>query len=746
MIELVHTSVPHGLLSGDGGFCTVAATKDAPVALRQRLEQLSSYRHLVSAPGPQYETGNPIAWSHLILQTGEHLLSCVRACDFDYTNRTNRIARHWCFSPHEVPAGTNFADVFLHGAAEELSAPWSGEPRWLPPRSGSPLAGSGERADRRPVAWNALFGESRGPALAAGFAASLVRAVRDGGRGIVFRTTPAADADGIRALGLFADLLALVPADIRPRVVFSTYPAALPAWMPRHLVCLQSGDPALASCGTCVDLERNSVVGAERLPQDADLLHIAKYGRERVPPPTIRPLPSPSVSSRVSGPSRTPVAPAGHPDRTRKDRLVPQTQVKKTKPEDVLLFVLVGAIVFGALLCAWLFFGPSSATPATEPPTLPTTTSAPIAAPATTTTSTTRPSPPPSPNPETDTAPATLPQTEEVEDGTKPHNRADESAKAVQPQTPKSPLFLAEKIEFPNVMRDCFKVGSKGVWFFYDETNTWTTKEFSVDEKKSTKHFSYEPDGKLKRLAFNPTEKKIYWGFQTKPESGWFANGSPVDLRAVYFGPASEVFDVWTNVWAKQTGNPWAECYRVTFSENSSKEHSFQVEGQFLDKERVIKEGLAERIASFNREIADRQRNKESCDEQLKKARETLEQLEQQEQNLNKKREEIKGLKEKKKNEKDEEKEKQLASQISQAEAEMMKMPGGKDTQASRDIRIRHAQQDVEEAQKKLDRASNALEEKQSAKKSFEEQKTTVDWLTKLHFSVEPIRPDMSGK
>ena len=745
MIELVHTSVPHGLLSGDGGFCTVAATKDAPVALRQRLEQLSSYKHLVSAPGPQYETGNPIAWSHLILQTGEHLLSCVRACDFDYTNRTNRIARHWCFSPHEVPAGTNFADVFLHGAAEELSAPWSGEPRWLPPRSGSPLAGSGERADRRPVAWNALFGESRGPALAAGFAASLVRAVRDGGRGIVFRTTPAADADGIRALGLFADLLALVPADIRPRVVFSTYPAALPAWMPRHLVCLQSGDPALASCGTCVDLERNSVVGAERLPQDADLLHIAKYGRERVPPPTIRPLPSPSVSSRVSGPSRTPVAPSGHPDRTRKDRLVPQTQVKKTKPEDVLLYVLVGAIVFGALLCAWLFFGPSSTMQATEPPTLPTTTSVPIATPATTTTSTTRPPPPPSPNPETGAAPETLPQTEEVEDGTKPHNRDDESAEAVQPQTPKSPLFMAEKIEFSMPTADRWK-GDKGIWFFYGKNDSWETREMAFGTQMGSKSFVSEPKSANRRLAFNPAEKTIYWIFSPKSEQGWFADGNPVDLRAVYFGPASEVFDVWTNVWSKQTGNPCAECYTITFSENSSKEHSFQVEGQFLDKERVIQEGSAARIASFDREIANLQRNLESCDEQLKQEQENLNRLEQQERALEEKKKKIENLKEKKRKEKDENKEETLRKQIKQAEDERGQMPGGKDRPESRAIKISQAQKAVKDAQMKLDRASTELEEKKADKQAFEAHKNTVDWLKNLQFTVDPIRPDTSGK
>ena len=557
MIELVHTSVPHGLLSGDGGFCTVAATKDIPAALRQRLEQLSSYKHLVSAPGPQYVNGNPVAWSHLVLQTGEHLLSCVRACEFDYTNRTNRIARHWCFSPREVPSGTNFADVLLHGAAEELSTPWSGEPRWLSPRSGSPLASSTDRSDCRPVAWNALFGESRGPALAAGFAAALIHAVRDGGRGIVFRTSPAADADGVRALGLFADLLALVPADLRPRIVFSTYPATLPAWMPRHLVCLQSGDPALAACATFVDLEMGTVSGAERLPQDPDLLHLAQHGRKQAPPPSIRPFASSSAASAPapSAPARgrTPAAPSGRLVRAPSGRLVSQSQVKKTKPEDILIYVLCGAIVLGAILCAWWLLAPSgqptSKPPATPPP--------PTNAPA-------KPTPPP---PE---QPVLKPETPEPKNiPEKPSSPKKSEARIEKPSDTKTNNSKPE--EDPLLSATTFVLGSPeqkkwkgtGRWYYYAD-NHWTNAEVKVVSGLGGRSNIKKPPKPVK-LAFNDTEKKIYWCNPKQTEDGWFSDGKAVDVRLVVFGPDPRVFDLIKAVIEKQTGSEWKEAYRISF-------------------------------------------------------------------------------------------------------------------------------------------------------------------------------------
>lgn len=605
MIELVHTSVPHGLLPGDGGFCTVAATKDVPVALRQRLEQLSSYKHLVSAPGPQYERGNPVAWSHLVLQTGEHLLSCVRACAFDYTNRTNRIARHWCFAPREVPAGTNFADVLLHGAAEELSTPWSGEPRWLPPRSGSPLAASTDRSDCRPVAWNALFGESRGPALAAGFAAALIHAVRDGGRGIVFRTSPAVDADGVRALGLFADLLALVPADLRSRVIFSTYPATLPAWMPRHLVCLQSGDPALAACATFVDLEMGTVSGAERLPQDPDLLHLAQHGRKQAPPPSIRPFASSSAASAPapSAPARgrTPAAPTGRLVRAPSGRLVSKTQVKKTKPEDILIYVLCAAIVLAAVTLSWWLFKPASKN---NPPQNSVTQAKP--GPSTNAPSTSSAVNQPKPRHISETNTDSVPVKQQPKEATPPKlfDKPPANMETIQVPPPPDPLLSAEVIlfnkEYPNA-KDWENKGRKGegFWYFYDKEGSWTNQPIRKKEgaKKglaSGSSWGNKPLNVDKLLAYSVETKEIYWNFTFKPEEGWFAKGERIDLREKYFGLTPVVFEIWKRVMEKQQGKPWNESYEISFSgidpSESSKivEYSARIEGRFLKMEDIV--------------------------------------------------------------------------------------------------------------------------------------------------------------
>ena len=104
MFELVNTSLPNGLLPGTHGFATVAMTRGLADNLRRRLEDLSAYVHKTSAHDATYETLNPVAWSHLILPRGEHVLGRVAAAPFDYTGRTNRLARLVCLSAAEAKA------------------------------------------------------------------------------------------------------------------------------------------------------------------------------------------------------------------------------------------------------------------------------------------------------------------------------------------------------------------------------------------------------------------------------------------------------------------------------------------------------------------------------------------------------------------------------------------------------------------------------------------------------------------
>lgn len=712
MIELVHTSVPHGLLPGDGGFCTVAATKDVPAALRQRLEQLSSYKHLVSAPGPQYERGNPVAWSHLVLQTGEHLLSCVRACAFDYTNRTNRIARHWCFAPREVPAGTNFADVLLHGAAEELSTPWSGEPRWLPPRSGSPLAASTDRSDCRPVAWNALFGESRGPALAAGFAAALIHAVRDGGRGIVFRTSPAADADGVRALGLFADLLALVPADLRPRVVFSTYPATLPAWMPRHLVCLQSGDPALAACATFVDLEMGTVSGAERLPQDPDLLHLAQHGRKQAPPPSIRPFASSSAASAPapSAPARgrTPAAPTGRLVRAPSGRLVSKTQVKKTKPEDILIYVLCAAIVLAALTLAWWWLKSSPNTPQQGSVTQETTKSSTNSLSSASASSQTESKQVSETNAVSmvDQSPPSIekpPQKQIEKQIEKNEKKSDPSAS--------DPLLFAETIECKKYPQAKDWEGD-GIWYYYDSNGIWTNRPICIQEVSGLvkgKSYVNEP-GTMKNvhkiLAYNVETKHLYWDFTFTTIDGWFSDGKQVDLRTAYFGTNPDVFETWKRVLGKQARKTWDEVYEVSFTgidPHSQTNVAYSIRrGRYLKMEDIvcevdastIKKGKA-RIKQSDDELNRAKKENDNAEKSAQAAENKLAELESKRKQLDN---EIAGLKQKKSTASDKEEE-HLKKEINTKTKELNTING----------QIQPQSQAVEQAKRKASDANTAF-------------------------------------
>lgn len=759
MIELVHTSVPHGLLPGDGGFCTVAATKDVPAALRQRLEQLSSYKHLVSAPGPQYERGNPVAWSHLVLQTGEHLLSCVRACAFDYTNRTNRIARHWCFAPREVPAGTNFADVLLHGAVEELSTPWSGEPRWLPPRSGSPLAVSTDRSDCRPVAWNALFGESRGPALAAGFAAALIHAVRDGGRGIVFRTSPAADADGVRALGLFADLLALVPADLRPRVVFSTYPATLPAWMPRHLVCLQSGDPALAACATFVDLERGTVSGAERLPQDPDLLHLAQHGRKQAPPPSIRPFASSSAASAPapSAPARgrTPAAPTGRLVRAPSGRLVSKTQVKKTKPEDILIYVLCAAIVLAAVTLAWWWVKPSSKNSSQLDSATQETTGVPT---NTSSTASVVNQQEPRQVPETKTSSNPIkPQPKETS-SLKQIDKPPEIKEQVQAQPLPDPLFSAETIQFNKKYPSAKDLEGEGFWYFYDKEGTWTKQPIRKKEPISKKAkgpqlvsstYDNEPEKVDKLLVYSAQEKTIYWNFIFKPEEGWFAKGEPIDLRKAYFGANPDVFKVWNLVFEKERGTPWRESYKVSFSGsdpgNPSKpvEYSIQIVGQFLKVEDIVgkvdgpaKQRLESELRAREQAVKDADENRRTAQQNKAKIENELNRLKQMRDALDN---QISGWEQKKKNASDKE-EKDLKAQIKQKTKERNDCQFEID-RLTQTRAIETAEARLQEANKDLNQRTQARDDKKTEIEKFVHRASRNQELSRFKFSdVEPVR------
>ena len=103
--ELYYTSAPAGLRPGTFGFCTVAATRNLPEPLRERLESLSGYRAAYQ-PGDPQAVNNPVAFNHWIVSAGGqsyHVLSRVAFAGFDYSGRTNKFAHHLALSGNEWP-------------------------------------------------------------------------------------------------------------------------------------------------------------------------------------------------------------------------------------------------------------------------------------------------------------------------------------------------------------------------------------------------------------------------------------------------------------------------------------------------------------------------------------------------------------------------------------------------------------------------------------------------------------------
>ncbi len=271
MLELVNTSLPNGLIPGTHGFATVAMTKGLPDALRHRLEALCAYTHKTSAHDASYYSQNPVNWFHAVLPQGEHVLGRVAASDFDYTGRTNRLARLLVFPGREMPAVGGAA--ILKNETADLSAPWSGDPRYLPADKAKTarLAALQPPTFSSPENWTSLFGPD-GAQLAQRFAWQLEKNLKGGGKPIYFKTSAAFDQNGTKLLGLFADIIDLLPAELRTSVTFSTYPDAFPAGTNCLLRGAFDGDRNFAIASSTqpwVDCEHAKVVHPEMLPSEA---------------------------------------------------------------------------------------------------------------------------------------------------------------------------------------------------------------------------------------------------------------------------------------------------------------------------------------------------------------------------------------------------------------------------------------------------------------------------------------------
>lgn len=269
MYELINTSLPNGLIAGTHGFSTVAMTNGMPDILRGRLESLCAYTHRTSLHDSTYLQQNPVNWFHVILPQGDHVVGRVAPYDFDYTGRTNRIARLRVFRSVEMPE---------IGGAEVLALEkrwfkerWDADPHYLEENRNV----CGQLRMRNPVfassapSWESVFG-ANGSRYAQQIAWQLERNISEGGKSIYFKTSVEWDVTGEKLLGLFYEVINFLPTAIRSKVTFSTYPVSLPGGISCNLRGVYDRDrlfDAASVSQTWVDCERGQVVHAELLPE-----------------------------------------------------------------------------------------------------------------------------------------------------------------------------------------------------------------------------------------------------------------------------------------------------------------------------------------------------------------------------------------------------------------------------------------------------------------------------------------------
>ncbi|HUY34073.1 MAG TPA: hypothetical protein VMV69_15095 [Pirellulales bacterium] len=211
--EIVYTSAPRGLKPGTRGFCTVISTQGMVQPLAERLESLSGYRQVFAADDPQAAL-NPVNFSHLAIAVGGrrfHVLSRVADAGLDYTQRSNKFAHLVALEPNELtPAGP----AWVMSQPGFLETAWDGEPRLL--RAGrTPPAGATAAAVCSH--WQQVTGD-------AGWGGVLAEtALSRPPRPVCLLFQPGQDL-----LPLVAEALALLPAERRWQVTFSTYFTKLP--------------------------------------------------------------------------------------------------------------------------------------------------------------------------------------------------------------------------------------------------------------------------------------------------------------------------------------------------------------------------------------------------------------------------------------------------------------------------------------------------------------------------------------
>jgi hypothetical protein len=212
--ELLYTSAPQGLKPGSQGFCTVASTRGMTPALAQLLEALSSYR-IVFPPGQGHADRNPVAFSHLRYDdVGRRcaILSRTCAAGLDYSGRGNTFSHHVILNEAELPSCGPAWAMRQPGFLEKA---WDGHVR--PIEVGRPPPYGEEEPPRPCRRWQDATGD-------AGWGGVVAEACLSRQRQLIYLIFE----PGMDLLPLIAESLALVPADRRWGVSFSTYYTGTP--------------------------------------------------------------------------------------------------------------------------------------------------------------------------------------------------------------------------------------------------------------------------------------------------------------------------------------------------------------------------------------------------------------------------------------------------------------------------------------------------------------------------------------
>ncbi len=205
--EIVYTSAEKGLKQGSRGFCTVVSTAGMSLALAERLESMSGYRHAFPLHDPQASL-NPVCFSHVTTRLAGkslHVISRVADAGQDYTGRSNKLAHHLVIdNVASMPAGP----ARLMAEPGVIVERWDGNVRNVPPRE---LRCSPLPASIPLVAWQRLTGDE-------GWAGSVAEQLLQNPAPVSIIFKPGTDT-----LTLVREVLDLIPAPQRWNVTFSTY-------------------------------------------------------------------------------------------------------------------------------------------------------------------------------------------------------------------------------------------------------------------------------------------------------------------------------------------------------------------------------------------------------------------------------------------------------------------------------------------------------------------------------------------